>query len=278
MVAFSDVNLELSAAQQERLRRFNATACADIHCHCLPGVDDGPATIEEAIELCRALVNDGVTLVVATPHQLGRYDGQNSPADVGRAVRRLRQALVRNRLFLGVVAGGDVRLDERLEDLLLEKRIATVANKGRHLLLDLPRNAFIDPHEMILTLGARGVTPIITHPERNPHVRIEDAKEWVAAGALFQVTAASLTGLFGPSVEASAWQWVERGLVHLIASDAHDLTQRPPRFTEAIDQITRRVTHATARRLCIENPLHVVRGETIDVPGRGPRGLRGGSR
>src|SRR5437588_1611323 len=107
-----------SNSQRARLARFDAAESADVHCHCLPGLDDGPATLEDALDLCRALVDDGITVAIATPHQLGRYEGQNQAAKVRQAVEMLQRALVEQKVPLRVVPGADVRIDERLPDLL----------------------------------------------------------------------------------------------------------------------------------------------------------------
>ena len=108
------VPIELSVAQRKRLDRFRATQCVDIHSHCLPGLDDGPATVTQAMALCRALVDDGITAVVATPHQLGRYDGRNAPRDVRQATMALNELLRKDGVPLTVLAGADVRADERI--------------------------------------------------------------------------------------------------------------------------------------------------------------------
>src|SRR4051794_13951557 len=96
---------QLSPAQRGRLERFNAQECVDVHCHCLPGVDDGPATIEDSLKLCRALVEDGITVAVATPHQLGRYEGQNSAEQIRQVVTELRTALASENIPLRIEPG-----------------------------------------------------------------------------------------------------------------------------------------------------------------------------
>src|ERR1700723_1863897 len=105
----------LSSEQAARLQRFGVAQSVDIHCHVLPGMDDGPPTPADSVELCRALVRDGITTVIATPHQLGRYEGQNSAADVRTAVSKLQLALAELKVPLHVVPGGDVRVDHRLD-------------------------------------------------------------------------------------------------------------------------------------------------------------------
>ena len=92
---------------------YNRVQCVDIHCHCLPNLDDGPATMLESLGLCRALVDEGITTVIATPHQLGRFSECNEAAQVREAVSILNSELNRNNIDLDVKAGADVRVDDR---------------------------------------------------------------------------------------------------------------------------------------------------------------------
>ncbi|HZK80815.1 MAG TPA: CpsB/CapC family capsule biosynthesis tyrosine phosphatase, partial [Humisphaera sp.] len=192
MVAFSHAPLEMCSAQRLRLSAFNVAACPDVHCHCLPGLDDGPQTLADAIALCRALADDGITAVVASPHQMGRYDGRNSPLEIRQAVADLTAALKAERIFLNIHPGADVRIDERLGDLLDRDQVSTIADHGKYLLLELPHDTMIDPLEVIGALRSRGVTSIVTHPERHPYLGPKPGLgiPWIEAGAMFQVTAA----------------------------------------------------------------------------------------
>ena len=247
-------------AQRRRLGRFGAAECVDVHCHCLPGLDDGPKTPDEALALCRALVADGVTTVVATPHQLGRYDRRNAAPVVRAAVQALRSRLDAAGVPLDVLPGADVRLDERIVPLLTSGEVLTVGG-GNCLLLELPHETYIDPTPMIRLLAARGMRSIVTHPERHEAVRRrpECVTPWLQAGALLQLTAGSLLGTFGRGAEAAAWKWLEAGQAAVVASDAHDTERRPPCMTQAVEAIERRLGTEIARRVCMENPARVVR-------------------
>lgn len=267
---------DLSNAQRERLARFRTAQCVDIHCHCLPGLDDGPPAMDDALALCRALVGDGVTTVVATPHQLGRFDGQFTAQDIRQAVDDLNRALEADGVPLTVVPGADVRIDERIPSLLEADRLLTLADGGEHLLLELPHDTFIDPCALIGELTARGVRVILSHPERNAFLTRQPlaAAPWLARGAWFQVTAASLVGDFGPVSERAAWYWLTTHAAALVATDAHDTDFRRPRMSEAVDRIAERLGHVAARRVCIENPLRVLAGEELS-PLPGPAGAGG---
>jgi protein-tyrosine phosphatase len=253
--------------QQRRLDEFHTSRCVDIHCHCLPGLDDGPATMEEALALCEALVRDGVTAVVATPHQLGRYDRLNSANVVRERVAALNAELASQQIPLDVLAGGDVRIDERLPRLLETDEILTIADAGYHLLLELPHELFVDPLPTIDDLRERGVQSILTHPERHPYLygTIDWAADWIKHGAVLQITAGSLLGDFGSHAFEQAWQLVERGLVSLVASDAHDTVRRPPQLSAALTSLTERLGVDAARALVIDNPQQVLDGRPIEL-------------
>jgi len=139
----------------------------DAHCHCLPGLDDGPVDMPEALSLCRALVDDGVTRVVASPHQLGRFDGRCDASVVRQAVAELNRMLREHGIMLTVLPGADIRLDERIPQLLESDKLLTMADSGRYLLLELPHEIFIDPLIVLERLHALGLVAVITHPERH---------------------------------------------------------------------------------------------------------------
>src|SRR6185295_12068795 len=138
----------------------------DVHCHCLPGVDDGPANMEDALALCRLLIADGFTDVIATPHQLGRWDGTNHAAEIRRAVPQLQAALDAKKMPLKIHPGGEIRVDERIPRLLADDRILTLADVRKHVLLELPISAYIGPDGLMSHLSATGLNVILAHPER----------------------------------------------------------------------------------------------------------------
>ncbi len=255
-----------SPTQQARLAEWDAPRCVDVHCHCLPGIDDGPATVNEALELCAALVADGVTTVIATPHQLGIYEQFNSAATICAAVVEFAAELAAANIPLELAPGADVRIDERLPRLLDGDLILCLADRRRHLLLELPFDVFVDPSPTIAALAERGVQAIITHPERHRYLALvpERIEAWVAAGAAVQITAGSLLGDFGPRANDEAWRLVHAGLVSLVATDAHDVGRRPPCLSAALDALAREVGRDAARAMCLANPWHVLQGERVE--------------
>jgi protein-tyrosine phosphatase len=249
------------------LRKWDASdpVFTDVHCHCLPGLDDGPADTPEALALCRVLVADGVRTVVATPHQLGRYEGRNGGAQIRQAAEHLEQALAEVQIPLTVHAGADVRIDERIPELLESNEVLAVGDVGCYLLLELPHDVFIDPHALIAGLAERGVVTVITHPERHPFLaRNPDyVQRWVEYHPCLQITAASFGGGFGPLSQEAAWAFLCEPLPVLVATDAHDTTSRPPRMTEAYTLLSQRLGRSAARTLCVENPQRILSGQDV---------------
>lgn len=254
---------------QERLGGlFGTEQVVDIHAHLLPGLDDGPRDLMQALVLCKSLAENGVTCAIATPHQLGRYDGRNSPVEVRQAVAELAGHLEQAGIPLQIYPGADVRIDERLGMLLDQDQVSTLADNGKHLLLELPHELLVDMGQMIDQLIGRGIVPVLSHPERHPglHGRTNLLRAWVHQGVVLQITAGSLLGEFGSKAEAAAWEWLGMGLASLVATDAHSsVGHRRPVFAEAAEAISSRLSYVIARRACIENPLHLLNGRPLSM-------------
>jgi len=261
----SDLPRAWSVEQQKRLSEWDIPQSVDIHCHCLPGLDDGPKSTEQAIALCEALVADGITTVIATPHQLGRYDGDVTAARIRLAIAALQVEVDSRSIPLEIVPGADVRIDERIFTLLDNDTILTAGPFGRHLLLELPHELYVNPVPIIVALGTRGIQTILTHPERHSFLAgsTRRLKDWITVGAALQVTAGSLLGDFGPLAREESWRMAQAGMISLIATDAHDVVARPPRLTAALEQLTQQFGRGFARVVCLENPLRVLRGTAV---------------
>jgi protein-tyrosine phosphatase len=237
----------------------------DIHCHCLPGVDDGPVTLSESLSLCGALVDDGVSDVIATPHQLGRFSGCNEASQIREQVAALNEALAGDDIALNVVPGGDVRVDERICQLIEADKILTLADQGKCILLELPHEVFIDIEPLLVELCSLGIQPILSHPERHPIIAREPdlLLKWLRRSAHLQVTCGSLLGDFGAAAQKAAWHLLRLGYTSFVATDSHDVRGRRPRMRAAFESISARLGRAMARLVCIENPLRVLEGEDV---------------
>lgn len=207
----------------------------DIHCHILPGLDDGPATMDGAVEIGRVAEAAGVRTVVATPHI--RDDYPFSLEVMGERLRDTREAFRQAGLDLELVRGGEVALSKvpQLDDAELE---SVCIGKGRYLLVEAPHTQAPSLLETVLfDLQSRGFRPVLAHPERsvsflNDRLRLQ---RLVEGGVLCSVTALSMAGGFGGPVRAFCARLFDAGVVHNVASDAHDAMRRGPAFARAFE-------------------------------------------
>ncbi|MGI9539166.1 MAG: tyrosine-protein phosphatase [Miltoncostaeaceae bacterium] len=218
-------------AKREK-RPAKGTAIVDIHTHLLHNVDDGPTTVTEALDLARAFTIQGCSTVVSTPHLNESYP--TSAEVVEERAKELNEAIERAGLDLELLTGAEIGLVEAQRRAPDELR-AFALGSSRWLLIEMPHVEYpFGIEELIGRLRADGYEVMLAHPERNPHCQ-EDLRvleRALDAGAVSQVTGASLRGALGGRVRETAWEMVRCGLVHSIASDAHDTLRRPPDLGE----------------------------------------------
>ena len=249
----------------------------DLHCHVLPGIDDGPDSAEESLELARAARADGTTTIVATPHVDWRHSDVRAPA-VAAGVAALQPLLDAAGVDVRLVAGAEVALD-RAVDLTEDELFALHLGDGPWLLLECP----LSPSQTAgfaagaRALSARGHRVLLAHPERSPlFLRDPDLLDaLVADGALAQVTAGALSGVFGSTVRRAAAQFVESGAVQIVASDGHG-PHRPPAIAEHLD--TAGVDPDIAAWLSQDVPAAVLAGAPIPERPQAPVADGGRSR
>jgi protein-tyrosine phosphatase len=199
----------------------------DLHCHILPGLDDGAATIDESIALARAAVAAGIQVTVATPHI--REDYPFDPALIGLRARELAEALTREALKLRVIEGAEVAIS-KVRDLDDRTLAALCLGGGSYMLVESPYTyATTILEETLFDLQVRGFRPVLAHPERAPSFQQGPDRlvGLVERGVLCSVTAASMVGTFGGTVRRFTAELFTSGLVHNVASDAHDPVRRP---------------------------------------------------
>ena len=232
----------------------------DLHAHVLPGIDDGPATMEDSVELARLAVRDGTRTVVATPHVRGDFftDGHEFP----RRVRQLCDRLRLEGVPLLVEQGGEVGPDmvERLDDAHLDL-CACGPPGARWVLLEPPFEGLAGAIEAAADLRARGFGVVLAHPERSAGILTAGCRllrEELAAGSLAQISVSSLLGHHGSEAQVAARHLIEMRLAYALASDAHS-AKRPPLMGAGIDGLLALgQTFATARRLVDLNPRELV--------------------
>lgn len=203
------------------LRRFQGLVI-DLHTHLLPGIDDGPATIEQSLELAAAMVAEGVTIAACTPHV--RDDHATTPEAMEGGLGHLRAAIAAVGIPLDVRGGGEISLDKLAQlDAPTRARYGLGGNP-RLLLVEFPYYGWpLALGSMVTTLRHEGTVVLLAHPERSPEVQesSERLASIVEAGAYVQLTASSLDGSAGPTAAKCARGLLERGLAHVVASDSH---------------------------------------------------------
>src|SRR4051794_6152689 len=229
----------------------------DIHHHCLPGVDDGPRTLAESVDLCQMAADEGIETIVATPHVLrGRWKN-TSRAQLTSILDDLRGKVgERPRIILG----SEYFFAHDMDEMLRTETIIPLAG-SRYILVEFSSHS-VPPlvRDPLYRVQLGGWTPVIAHPERN--IVFQSKPEFLASliriGVKTQITTGSVTGEFGPDAQAAAIDWLKRGWVHVMATDAHNGTKRPPRFRAARERVADLVGEQIAQSLFVDNPKSIV--------------------
>jgi protein-tyrosine phosphatase len=247
----------------------------DLHCHILPGLDDGASDIGVSLAMARMAVAQGIEATACTPHILpGVY--HNSGSSIRQAVATLRQRLEAEAIPLRLVTGADVHMCPDFVPGLRSGQLISVAD-SRYVLVEPPHHT-APPHfeSFFFNVVAAGYVPIMTHPERLFWVpsHYEAIARLVRAGVWMQITAGSFAGAFGRNALYWAERMLDEGCVHLIATDAHDAERRPPDLARGRDIVAKRAGAEEAQRLVLTRPLAILQDQPpSSVPG--PWGARG---
>ena len=238
----------------------------DIHHHLLWGLDDGAKDIETSIAMAKASAADGVTHIVCTPHANGSYEFQ--PELNAAKVAELRERLKAEGVALNLGLGCDFHLSyDNILDAKEHPARYSVNGLG-YLMVELPDYGI--PRgltETFYELQLAGMTPILTHPERNPTLQndLPRLSEWMRGGVLVQVTGDSVTGRMGKTAQRIAHELLAKRWVHFLATDAHNVSSRPPRLSEARNVVAKKYGEAYAESLVTTNPLAVFTGGTFEA-------------
>jgi len=240
------------------------------------GVDDGARTIEDSLAMLRMAAEHGTTDIVLTPHASPEYkfDPETNNERLAQLTATMGEAI---RLHIGC----DFHLTfDNIQDAIQNPAKYTIDGKNYLMVEFSDMLIFHNTAEIFARLMDTGMIPVITHPERNPLLRqrIDKIAEWVEAGTRVQVTAQSLTGRFGKRAETFSRELLDRNLVHVIASDAHDCEHRPPRMDDAFAWLKENYSEATAMLLCVTNPRAALLGEAMQIPSDDARPAKTGWR
>jgi len=230
----------------------------DLHCHFLPGIDDGAKDISEALAMSRHAVSSGITHSILTPHiQHGRYD--NDLFSIERSFKAFQQALIEHEIQLHIGFAAEVRITHDIIELIEQGKIPFLGNNSskNFILLELPHSHIpAGTDNMIKWLSSKNIIPIIPHPERNKEIMREPKKviPLYNQGCQFQLTAGAVAGQFGKACFNAAQYLLQGGFVFLLATDAHNLKHRPPELEPGRQSAEKIVGESASWDLVLTNP------------------------
>jgi len=239
----------------------------DIHCHILPGLDDGAKSMEQALEMARMAVGDGIKIIVATPHlfknRIVNFKDLNDKKTIIQALILFREKLAEEGIDLELFPGCDFPLNYEALQLLDDGEVLTINDSNHYLLLELPDTSLppaID--DICFHLKSKGLTPIITHPER--HFIIQEMPQKLGRlmdlGCLVQMTGSSLTGGFGGSIRKLSRKLVKKGYIQVLATDSHNTSSRPPLLQAAVRELAGLVGESRAQDMVVTLPEKIIKG------------------
>jgi protein-tyrosine phosphatase len=234
----------------------------DLHCHFLPGIDDGPETLAEALDLARAAVADGITHSVLTSHvHPGRYP--NERRNLLTAIESFAAEVAKANIPLNLRLGGEARLCPELVDMLAENQVPFLGEVDgfRIVLLEFPHQLIpVGSLRFVQSLFRLKIRPLIAHPERNKAIMANPDKvnEFAEAGCWLQLTAGSLVGRFGPQAQQAAFRILDKDWNCVVATDAHNLANRPPLLSEGRAALQQRYGDAVAHSMVFEKPARIL--------------------
>lgn len=236
----------------------------DLHCHYLPGVDDGAASLHEALELVRAAHANGISRIVLTPHMhVGRYENTFSSLRV--RFETFRRAIAAEKIPVEIALAAEVRCSDELIDLIERDEVPFLldARGNKTLLLEMP-HSHVPPgaDQFVRWLLKKNIRPLLAHPERNKELikYPQRVAQLCKAGCLTQITAAAVVGRFGEKSQHAAQWLLHNNLVTIIATDAHNLQHRPPLLREAAQWVAQQFGDEHAWRLVGAGPAALSTG------------------
>jgi protein-tyrosine phosphatase len=249
----------------------------DTHLHILPGVDDGPETMEEAVALARVLVHEGIHTAIATPHFNDLFP-QRSVVEIQERTNEMQKVLDHHEIPLRLFSGHEALIKPGLVEDIQAGRLATL-NGSRYLLIELWNNTWLPETErVIFELRVHGIVPILAHVERY-RVFQKDHKLLISLqkqGMLAQLTASSLIGMQGNTARRCAEILLKKDLIHCIGSDAHGLQKRPPRITDSLRRAIELVGHERVYQMVEVRPATIINNQTWNfAPSNSNKYVRG---
>ena len=235
----------------------------DIHSHILSETDDGAVSLEESVQMCQTSAEDGVEVMVATPHC---FDDVHKTHDVEVLEGKVAELNQRLSGRPKVILGCELRFNHDVVNQVCGQKTAPTIGGGPYVLLEFPHSMVpVGTERVLFELMGNGVTPIIAHPERNRLLMTEPARfhALVEMGALGQLDSGSMLGQFGTSVKKAARVMLEGNLIHFIGSDCHNMRKRLPGLSAALTEVAAIAGQEVAHRISTDNPAAVVDGQPL---------------
>ncbi len=243
------------------------TPLVDTHCHLLAGLDDGPRTLDEAVEMCRIAWEDGTRVIAATAHMNEQWPDV-TPQRIRAATDELAARLEEIDLPLTVYPCAEVTVSPELAERWADGELLSVSDRGVYLLIELPAGVLVDLCSLMRRLAEAGILPILAHPERQSELLYEPGliEQLIDLGCIVQVSSGSIAKPRSRADARMLKQWVRRGIVHLIGSDGHSPRSRAPRMAEAYGRIVRWAGAGVADRICGVNGFAALEGLPLEAP------------
>jgi protein-tyrosine phosphatase len=238
----------------------------DLHCHILPGLDDGAKTLDHAIEMGKIAWDDGIETIVATPHLFRENVGRADFADIHRKREELARAFQENGIPVVLLGGAEVHIAHDLIDEIRKNRQELVINQGSYMFVEFPKDhVFFGVKDLFFALMSEGINPIIAHPERNRVFTQSPSQlyELVRMGAFVQSNSGSFLGRYGREAEQGAFSLLEYRLIHFIASDGHGVRSIPPKLSDTVRTVSAVIGEEYAMALVQDNPEAVLSDQDL---------------
>lgn len=235
----------------------------DLHCHILPGIDDGAQNADDTLTMLKSAIEEGITVITASPHHNPEYHNESSI--ILDKVREVEEIISQNNLPIKVLPGQEVRAYGELLEDYSDGKLLTSAGNTHYMLVEFPSNHVPKYAEQLFyDMALEGLQPILVHPERNGGIidNPEILYNFVSQGVLSQVTASSITGHFGKRIQKLSFQMIENKLTHFVASDAHNVTTRAFKMKDAYRLISSKYGRAVVGEFKM-NASQVINDEMI---------------
>jgi len=238
----------------------------DLHCHILPGLDDGAESLEEAVEMARIAEGEGIEKIAATPHLFRDNFVHEDLSIINERRRELSRALEAKKIQVEILGGAEVHISHNLIDEIRKNRSYLVLNRSSYMFVEFPsEHVFSGVKELFFELMSEGIMPIIAHPERNLVFARNPSflYELVQMGALTQANSGSFSGIYGNEVEEAVFRFLKLNLIHFIGSDGHNRRSLAPRLSKAVKRAEVVLGKREAKALVADNPKAVLEDREI---------------